>query len=233
MGLVAAGEGQVRVRGAEGLVKRLTHGVEVDQRDIVFSGNLANRFGVIAQAVRDLARVVESLPVHGRDHHRRRAVLPRVGHEPLEVGLVTGERADSLACLLLVVVPHLNQNVVAGLDDAEEFRPPVLAQEPAQRLARFAVIGDGDLRLEKVGQHLSPTVERFARLVGGRRIAGDVDGGDVAGLPNLHRAHRGVRVGELESEAVVPSPGFGSLFAILQAHLAAARNLRPAHVDQE
>src|SRR5580692_4115826 len=114
----------------------------------------------------------------------------------------------------------------------------MLADEAAQRFARFAMIGDGDIRLEERRDHLAPTVEWFERLIRRGGIAGDVDGGKVIRLfdidgGNAWAVNAWPRVGEFECDLVVPGPGLGGLLAIFQPDFAAACDLRPAHVDDE
>src|SRR5690242_16551097 len=104
----------------------------------------------------------------------------------------------------------------------------MLADEAAQRFSGLAVIGDGYSRLEESGQHLPPTVVRFAGMIGGRGIAGDENGRHVVGLLDLDPAHGRARAGEFERDAVVPSPGFRSFFTILETDLAAGGDFRRA-----
>ncbi len=57
--------------------------------------------------------------------------------------------------------------------------------------------------------------------------------GSVVGLLDIDGGDGGMLVGELKGEFVVPGPGFGCLLAVLKSDLAASRDLRTAHVDDE
>src|SRR5262249_8942764 len=163
----------------------------------------------------------------------RRAVSAGFGDEAFEIGLVGGEGANAFAALLLVVVAHLNEEIIAGPDDAHEFGETVLALKAPQRLTGFAVVGDGDLGLEETGQHLAPAVEGLARLVGGGRVACDEKRGDVGRLLHRDDAARGMFADEFERNPIVPSPYFRFLLARFELHFAAAGDLRTADIHEE
>ena len=71
------------------------------------------------------------------------------------------------------------------------------------------MVGDGDPRLEEAGEHLAPTVVRLDGQIGGSGIAGDVEGGDT-GVFDFDAADGGMRIGEFERDALVPSPGLAA-----------------------
>jgi hypothetical protein len=75
----------------------------------------------------------------------------------------------------LIIVTVLNEQIVARLDQAQDFVQSPRADRTSKRFAGFGVIGDGDAGPEKPRQHLSPTAVWFQRLITNRRISEQED----------------------------------------------------------
>jgi hypothetical protein len=56
---VISRERQMRILRSQRFVKRLAHGVQVDERGVLFACRLANGLGILSRAVGDLAGLVE------------------------------------------------------------------------------------------------------------------------------------------------------------------------------
>ncbi len=76
-----------------------------------------------------------------------------------------------------VVVAHLEEDEVAGLDFGEDFIPGAFVDEGAAAAAGVGAVGDVDLRsVEVVGEVVAPAE---VGLVAGGRVADDEDGGEL------------------------------------------------------
>lgn len=101
-------------------------------------------------------------------------MFTRGRHEFFQVGRVGGECADTFALLFLIVVSHLDEQIIARPDRAHQLVEAVFSDEAVERFSGFTVIGDSNFGFEEARKHLAPTVERLAGLIGGGGIAGDV-----------------------------------------------------------
>src|SRR5205807_7376362 len=112
------------------------------------------------------------------------------------------------------------------------FIQSVRAERAAQRFARLSVVRDGNSRLEKARQHLSPTVVGLGRLIADRRVAVQINCRRLNSCA-LDRENARMRVVECKRQLLVPRPPFSSLLAILEFDFTIAGDLRRANVDRE
>ena len=78
--------------------------------------------------------------MHRRHEHGNPTTFASFQNERLKICFVGREGADSFALFFLVVVPVLNEQVVAGFHRAQNFVEPMRANELRRRLAGLSVI---------------------------------------------------------------------------------------------
>src|SRR5205085_4350511 len=130
----------------------------------LFLCSLPHGLRVIAVRMCYVAVFIEGAPLHRRDYNRNAAARTRACDKFFERSFVGRESACAPALLLLVVVPVLYEQVIAGLHKAENFVQTFSAERAAKGFARLRVIRNRHAGLEEAREHLSPTVVRLARL---------------------------------------------------------------------
>ena len=144
-------------------------------------GDGTNSIRISTQRRHDVASCVEVSAFGRSDENRRRAAAAHFGDVGAQPGAVGSRRFGvSLRPLdLLVVVAELDHDPVARLERRQQFVEAQLGDERLQRLARFGMVGDGDVGAEESRQHLSPAGARRHALIGDRRIAGEIQRGQL------------------------------------------------------
>src|SRR6185369_4643492 len=94
---------------AQGGVKHPAHGVQIDQRHLLLFGHTPNGGGKISQCFGEH----RSLAFHGSDEDGEAAALASFPDEMDEIGGEGGERAGTGPFVLLIVMPELNEQVIA------------------------------------------------------------------------------------------------------------------------
>ncbi|NLS28391.1 hypothetical protein S2M10_34010 [Sphingomonas sp. S2M10] len=214
---------QLRCFGrAIGFIERDGRGLEVDQRHLFVARDLAHRLGIVGQRAADAAGI-EVAPFGRGDQHRRAAAPPHLGDIGVQPGGVGDDRVriGLRPFRFLIVMSELDQHPIASLYLRQELVEAKLGDEGLQRLARFCMIGHGDVRLEQRRQHLAPAGGGFGALIRDGGIAREKDGGD---RHRLDRDSLDVRIAKkLQRELVVP--GKAGRLARLEPHGGAARRV--------
>src|SRR5581483_5653013 len=135
MRAIALLEEEARFLRPEGLVERLAHQVQVNEYDVLFTGHLSHRFGVISERAVNLPFGIEIAAIDRSHEYGSCAAPARISDEAFEIGFVSGERPDALALLLLVVVAVLNEKVIAGFDEAQHLVEAAGGERTPERLA--------------------------------------------------------------------------------------------------
>lgn len=117
-----------RVLRAKRRVELETHGVEVNDRDLVLSPGLADGLCVVAESFHG-GVALPAPALHGREENGDAAFAAGCLDVAFEVRLVAGEGAGTGGFVFLVVVTELDKKVVAGSHHAEDFFQPFLAFE--------------------------------------------------------------------------------------------------------
>ena len=128
--------------GAHGLIENFAHGVQIDQRHVFFAGELAHGIRIIAQSVDDFSVGAEAAAIHRSDENRRGAAQPRFIDIEAQVGFVIGCGVDVIGAGFLIVVRELDEEIVARLHGAENFREAIFGDKSLEGLTRFSLIGD-------------------------------------------------------------------------------------------
>lgn len=157
----------------------------------------------------------------------------RGGHEAFKIGFVGGKCADAFTAFLHVVVPILDEQVVARLHDTYDFVESVRPERTAQRFSGLGVIRDRDAVVKKPRQHLPPAVPRFFGLIAYGGVAEQIDGSHIIDALDLKRSDTRVGAVELEREFFVPVNKFGGSLTFFQANLAPGADFGRADVHVE
>src|SRR6266545_1419970 len=138
--------------------------MQIDQRDVHFPGDAADRFGIVTVRIDDASRRVERATVHRREQYRNCLAVTRSENELPQRSGKGRERANAFALLFHVIVAELDEQIIAGLDLAKDLLQPLLRHEAAQRLTGMRMICYRQARLEEAWQHLPPPGPRLLRL---------------------------------------------------------------------
>src|SRR5262249_15883309 len=107
--VIAWGESLLGTLWPHGFIECLAHPVQVYEWHVVFPGHLADCLGIVSVRVSDFALIVKGASLHRRNENRNAASIAGLGDEPLQIGLVRCERANSVPSLFFVVVSVLNE----------------------------------------------------------------------------------------------------------------------------
>ena len=115
---VAFLESKARFLSPQSFVKQCAHCVQVNERHVLFLCNLPHGLRVIAVRICYVAVFIEGASLHRRDENRNAAARTRACDKFFERSFVGRECTCALALLLLVVVPVLYEQIIAGLHKA-------------------------------------------------------------------------------------------------------------------
>ena len=191
-----------RGRRPERSVEFQAHRMEINHRHLLLRADLPDRLRVIGE--RRLRFVpLPPPPLHRRHQHRDAVLAPGRFDEPFKVRLVTRERPRASRLVLLIVVAELNEQEVAFLHHAQNFREPFLVLERIERQARLRLVRHRHTLRKEARQHLPPARPRLARLVGNGGISGEKNRNRIFRRLDLHRRDAGMFAIELESQVRV------------------------------
>src|SRR5258708_1835135 len=120
---------------SHGFKQLLAHGIQVNQRNILFLGQFAHSFRIVTKGIHDLSFRVEVTAMHGSYQHWNCISLAGFVNIELESFFVSSEWVHMRPTRLLVIVGKLYEKIIARLDGLQDLLEPPFSDEAFQRLS--------------------------------------------------------------------------------------------------
>ncbi len=196
--------------GAEFFEEIGCFGVEVDEGNVLFLGEIAHPLGEFAEAVTNFSIGIKLAARHGSDEDGGRLMLAGFINVLLEEGFPF---RGIKRLVFHVVGAELDEKVVARLDGFVDLSEAFFLDEGLSGAAGGGAVGDGNFaRFEEYGKHLAPTDEGDVVLIADGGIAGEINGDRLRVRCDVEFHQRGILAHEFQIEPAIhiePAVMFG------------------------
>ena len=206
----------LRVFHSQGFIERAGHVVQFEHGHILAPCHPAHGVGIIFVRLFYLSVFIERAALGRCDEYRNASLRAYFIYKRLQLGGKEVIGAFSRAFQFLVVVPELDEHIVARLHLAQRFFQPSGLDERVRAFSALCVVGKADTLIEEAGNHLPPACPWLVVLVYYGRVSGKEYRRDVFYPFDFQTCQTRSASVKLERKLVVPVQL--ALFALLDLH---------------